>query len=151
MPTVITSSSVPTFSTILKNVAGQRVADAFKAPHDSFGKSIRMTPEERRDRGIPQEGFWVIPTKNTRDRATALFPRLLYERLDEFGIDFTVLYPSCGLIMVPMEDDELRRATCRAFNMYLADRFSEFRDRITPAAVIPMYTPDEAIAESSTR
>jgi len=131
----------------LKNVAGQRVADAFKAPHDSFGKSIRMTPEERRDRGIPQEGFWVIPTKNTLDRATALFPRLLYERLDEFGIDFTVLYPSCGLIMVPMEDDELRRATCRAFNMYLADRFREFRDRITPAAVIPMYTPEEAIAE----
>jgi predicted TIM-barrel fold metal-dependent hydrolase len=131
----------------LKNVAGQRVVDAFKAPHDSFGKSIRMTPEERRDRGIPQEGFWVIPTKNTRDRATAILPRLLYERLDEFGIDFTVLYPSCGLVMVQMEDDELRRATCRAFNLYLADHFGEFRDRITPAAVIPMYTPAEAIAE----
>ena len=53
-----------------------------------------MTPDERRDKGIPQEGFWVIPARNTRDRATALLPRLLYERLDEFGIDFTVLYPS---------------------------------------------------------
>ncbi len=131
----------------LKNVAGQRVADAFKAPNVRIGNSIRMTPDERRDRGIPQEGFWVIPARNTRDRATALLPRLLYERLDEFGIDFTVLYPSCGLIIVPIEDEELRRATCRAFNTYLADHFREFRDRITPAAVIPMYTPDEAIAE----
>jgi predicted TIM-barrel fold metal-dependent hydrolase len=131
----------------LKRVAGQRVADAFKAPSDRMGRSIRMTPEQRRDQGIPQEGFWVIPAKNTRDRATALFPGLLYERLDEFGIDFTVLYPSCGLVVMPTEDEELRRATCRAFNNYLADRFREFSDRITPAAVIPMFTPAEAIAE----
>ena len=131
----------------LKNVAGTRVADAFKAPNVRIGNSIRMTPDERRDRGIPQEGFWVIPAKNSRDRATALLPRLLHERLDEFGIDFTVLYPSCGLIIMPIEDEELRRATCRAFNQYLADHFREFRDRITPAAVIPMFSPDEAIAE----
>ena len=131
----------------LRRVAGQRVADAFKAPSDRMGNSIRMTPEQRRDQGLAQEGFWVIPSKNTRDRATALFPRLLYERLDEFGLDFTVLYPSCGLVIMPIEDEELRRATCRAFNMYLADRFRDFSDRITPAAVIPMFSPAEAIAE----
>lgn len=131
----------------LKNVAGQRVADAFKAPHDWIGNSVRMTPDERRDKGIPQEAFWVIPARNTRDRATALLPKLLYERLDEFGIDFTVLYPSNGLVTVRTDDEEMRRATCRAFNMYLADHFREFSDRITPAAIIPLDTPEEAIAE----
>ena len=131
----------------LKKVAGQRVVDAFKAPHNWIGNSVRMTPAERRDRGIPQEAFWVIPAKNTRDRATALLPRLLYERLDEFGIDFTVLYPSNGLVNARTDDDEMRRATCRAFNMYLADHFREFSDRIAPAAIIPLDTPEEAIAE----
>jgi len=44
-----------------------------------------------------QEAFWAIPTTNTLDRATELLPKLLYERLDEFGIDFSVLYPTAGL------------------------------------------------------
>ena len=51
------------------------------------------------------------------------------------------------LIIVRIDDEEMRRATCRAFNMYLADHFREFSDRITPAAMIPMDTPEEAIAE----
>jgi len=34
------------------------------------------------------------------DRATAMVPRLFYERLDEFGIDFGMLYTSLGLFFV---------------------------------------------------
>jgi amidohydrolase family protein len=36
---------------------------------------------------------------------------------------------------------------CRAYNVFTADQFREFSDRIIPAAVIPMYTPEEAIEE----
>ena len=50
----------------------------------------------------------MIPTRNTAIARLRFFRGLFYERLDEFGIDFTVLYPSCGLIMVPMEDEEMR-------------------------------------------
>ena len=88
-----------------------------------------------------------MPTKNTRDRATEILPRLLYERLDEFGMDFTVLYPTAGLGIPFHPDDETRRATCRAFNRFIAEFFGEFSDRMTPAAVIPMHTPEEACAE----
>ena len=35
--------------------------------------------------------WWGWATKNVRDRATAHLPALLYERLDEFGIDFMIL------------------------------------------------------------
>src|SRR5258707_605128 len=46
-----------------------------------------------------------------------------------------------------IEDEETRRAVIRGFNMVTADYFREFSDRLTPAAVIPMYNPDEAIEE----
>ncbi|HZO81699.1 MAG TPA: amidohydrolase family protein [Candidatus Binataceae bacterium] len=137
----------PSLLEYIRKVAGQRVADAFKATGDRVADSIRMTPAERRDAGVPQEAFWPAPTRNTLDRATATLPRLLYERLDEFGLDFTVLYPSAGLLIPRIMDDEMRRATCRALNMYNAETYRPLADRITPAAVIPMGTPGEAIEE----
>ena len=39
------------------------------------------------------EGFWGRQSTNTLDRATAMMPRMLYDRLDELGIDFGVIYP----------------------------------------------------------
>ncbi|MGH7935202.1 MAG: amidohydrolase family protein [Candidatus Binataceae bacterium] len=137
----------PSILDYLRRVAGQGVADALLATSNRIGQAIRMTPEQRLDAGIAQEAFWGTPVRNTRDRATALMPRLLYERLDEFGFDFTVLYPTAGLLVPRIEDEELRRATARAVNMYLAEHFQEFADRMTPAAIIPMQTPDEAIEE----
>lgn len=106
-----------------------------------------MTPAERRRENIAQEAFWGAPTKNTRDRATAMMPSLLYERLDEFGIDFSIMYPTMGLGLPRVDDDEARVAGCRAFNIYQAELFEPFSDRMTPACVIPMHHPDEAIAE----
>src|SRR5439155_1641645 len=44
-------------------------------------------------------------------------------------------------------DDETRRAVIRAHNIVTADYFRDLADRMTPAAIIPMHTPDEAIAE----
>jgi len=64
-----------------------------------------------------------------------------------FGLDFVVLYPSMGLRVPFIAEAELRRVTCRAFNMFSADLFREYQDRLTPAAVIPMHTPQEAIEE----
>jgi predicted TIM-barrel fold metal-dependent hydrolase len=41
----------------------------------------------------------------------------------------------------------MRRAACRAFNKYHSMIFREYSDRMTPAACIPMHTPQEAIEE----
>ena len=51
-----------------------------------------------------------------KDRATSLLPQLRAERLEEIGIDFSVLYPSSALIFPHIERDELRQVTCRAFS-----------------------------------
>src|SRR5262249_32433502 len=74
-------------------------------------------------------------------------PKLLYGRLDDMGLDVTVVYPTFGLLMPHLGDEEIRRSACRAFNAYHADVFREYNDRIIPVAVIPMHTPQEAIEE----
>jgi len=65
----------------------------------------------------------------------------------ELGLDYAVVYPTLGLVTIAIEDAEMRCACARALNIMKAELFGEFSDRLTPAAVIPMHTPDEAIAE----
>jgi predicted TIM-barrel fold metal-dependent hydrolase len=100
--------------------------------------------------------WWIYPTANALDRATSALPRLLYERLDELGIDYTVLYPSTmgfqvyrvGSESTDRDDDpELRRVTLRATNAYRLDICREFADRMTPAVTVSMTTPEEAIED----
>src|SRR3981081_3250257 len=76
-----------------------------------------------------------------------MMPRMLYDRLDELGIDFGIIYPTAGLSIPRIADAETRRAVIRGFNIVTADYFAKLSDRLTPAAVIPMHTPEEAIAE----
>ena len=106
-----------------------------------------LDEKRRRDERRIRNSWWGMPTKNARDCATPILPRLLHERMDELGMDFTVLYPGLGLILPTMPQDELRQATIRALNLYLADTYGEYKDRMTTAAVIPMHTPEEALAE----
>ena len=106
-----------------------------------------MTPEQRREQRAWRPVWWIKPTANTLDRATAMLPRLLAERMDEMGLDFSVLYPTVGLTFLRQDIAELRQAACRALNRMHADLYREQSRRMTPVAAIPAYTPDEAIAE----
>lgn len=106
---------------------------------------VNMTQAERLARRATRTAWWPTPASNTRDLATATLPALLDERLEEFGIDFAVMYGSAALVYPLIQDDERRRAACRAVNRYSAEAFADYAHRLTPAAVIPMHTPDEAI------
>jgi predicted TIM-barrel fold metal-dependent hydrolase len=92
-------------------------------------------------------GWWSLPTRNALDRATCTLPSLLYDRLDEIGIDFAVLYPTYGFFAGLPAAPELRAVFARAFNRYSAEVFAGLRDRLEPVAVIPMTDPMEAVAE----
>ena len=109
--------------------------------------ALLQSVEERRRRRLAMPGFWTRQTGNTLDRATAMMPHLLYDRLDEIGSDFAIVYPTAGLRLPRIVDDETRRAVIRAYNIVSADYFKDLSDRMTPAAIIPMHTPDEAIDE----
>src|SRR5262249_48890461 len=115
-------------------------------------------------------GWWGVVTRDTTEMATVMLPPLLYDRLDEFGIDFNLVYPalpprllthrldgfgmafsvvspSLGLRFFDSADEALRRGACRALNRYNADMFDGLRDRLEPVGVVPMHTPEEGIEE----
>jgi len=106
----------------------------------------RMTPDEQRAIWATRPPWWSHPAAASLDRATAHLPRLMYERLDDLGIDFAILYPSRTLTTTAIKEDEVRQVACRALNAFNADVYAEFADRMTVVAQIPMHTPDEAIA-----
>ncbi len=130
----------------LKALAGPDMVERYRAMRRSVAW-YNLSPEERFDRRTTRPPWWALPAQNTLDRATATLPQLLRERLDDMGIDFSVLYPTMGLGLIRLEDDELRQAVCRALNAFHADIFRDHADRMTPAATIPMHTPEEALAE----
>lgn len=137
----------------LKEVAGNSVYERYVAdrPQPLLGRGRRdlwygMTPQERQYQRATRPSFWV-GTGDTYDRATAMLPDLRRARLDELGIDYSVLYPTAGLEFPLEEDDEVRPALCRAANMMNADLYADHADRMTPAAIIPVHTPEEAITE----
>jgi predicted TIM-barrel fold metal-dependent hydrolase len=137
----------PVFAEKMRKAAGDKAADGFLASQRRIPDALRLSIAERKQRGIGMEGYWGRQSTNTRDRATVMMPRMLYDRLDELGIDFGIIYPTAGLSIPRIADDETRRAVVRGFNIVTADYFAKLDDRLTPAAVIPMYTPEEAIAE----
>jgi predicted TIM-barrel fold metal-dependent hydrolase len=139
----------PALLDYIREVGGSSVLERYKKAWDTafYFRWNHLTPAQRRDHRVPRPVWWPYPAKNTYDRATAALPKLLYQRLDEMGLDFVVLNPSQGLFAPHIQDDELRRAVCRAFNLYHADIFRDYSDRLTPAACIPMHTPQEAIEE----
>jgi predicted TIM-barrel fold metal-dependent hydrolase len=106
-----------------------------------------MSESDRRAQWVTRPPWWTLPAANTLDRATAHLPRLLYERLDDFGLDFAVLYPSRTLTTPAIREAELRQIACRALNLYHKELYGGYGDRMTPVALIPMHTPEEAIAE----
>jgi predicted TIM-barrel fold metal-dependent hydrolase len=136
----------PVYLDYLKQVAGPKVTERYLKLLDAGGW-FRMTPEERRRHRVARPSSWTLPTLNTLDRATAMLPRLFRERMDDFGLDFSVVYSTLALLITRLEDEELRRATCRALNVMFADIYRDQADRMTPVAAIPAHTPDEAIAE----
>jgi predicted TIM-barrel fold metal-dependent hydrolase len=122
----------------------QRLAPPYGGTDRSWHE---QTPEERAATRTPRQPWWSTPAARTIDLATALFPELLYERLDELGIDFGVVYPSLGLVFLHTPDERYRRGACRALNKSNAATFAGLADRLTPVAAIPMHTPDEAVEE----
>jgi predicted TIM-barrel fold metal-dependent hydrolase len=137
----------PVFAERMRKVVGDKGADGFIASQRRIPDALKVSIAERKARGTAMEGYWGRQSTNTLDRATAMLPKMLYDRLDELGIDFGIVYPTAGLGIPRIADDETRRAVIHGFNIVTAEYFAKLSDRLTPAAVIPMHSPEEAIAE----
>ncbi len=135
----------PVFLEYLADEGGAAAADRYLAQADRsrgwYEKSSAQRSLDRHTRPV----WWSYPS-DTRDAVTIMSPGLLYERADEFGIDFSLIYSSLGLGLFVMPDDELRPLAIRALNRMNAELFAPYADRFAPVAVVSTRTPDEAIA-----
>jgi predicted TIM-barrel fold metal-dependent hydrolase len=134
--------SAPLFNDYLREVGGADMVHRYHRElieHPTGSRGNRDTGDMR--------GAWWGVGNDAYDLATVMAPRLLHQRLEEIGIDFAIMYPTLGLALPTIHDPDVRRAACRALNTMNAHICGQFRDRIAPAAAIPMHTPDEAISE----
>ena len=138
---------LPLVKDYLREIAGTGAVSGFEQVEQASVLGRQIDAATRRQLNMTRMPWWGLPTQNTLDRATAMLPRLLHERLEALGSDFAVLYPTYGLIPTHLDDEELRRSTCRAFNQYAAECYGEYSNRLATAACIPMHTPEEAVEE----
>ena len=133
----------------LKEAAGPRIAARFAEVLEliSMHRWYRADEPTRRRQRLGRPSFWHVPASNTLDRATAMLPGLMRSRLDKLGIDFAVVYTTLGLSFVSIPDEEMRRSIARALNQLNARTFREHSSRLTPVAIVPMGSPQEAIEE----
>jgi predicted TIM-barrel fold metal-dependent hydrolase len=141
---------LPVLLEFLSEVGGSKMVDRLKQ-HPAYKfvvdqEALGTTLEQRRYDGRVYDAWWGYSGR-TLDRATAMLPALLEERMEEIGIDFAILFPSESAIVHSMQDDDMRLAGCRAHNMMSAELFGAHKRSMTPTAIIPMGSPAEAVAE----
>ena len=132
----------------VEELGGPALRERFLATARTFDTSSSLA--DRDDPAVragwkAMPSWWGWQTANVRDRATAHLPALLHERLDEMGIDHTILYPSMALGYFEITDGEVAAAACMAVNRLHARQFAPYTDRCTVGALVPMTTPDIAV------
>src|SRR4030095_8749036 len=121
-----------------RRIGGEAAGEALATATSRVPSSRKMAGAARARQRGGQEAFWSSPSENVLDRATAMLPKLMYERLDDLGIDFSVVYPTAGLSFHRMQHTRLRRAICRSYNVVTAAEFRGLFDTIIPAASISL-------------
>jgi predicted TIM-barrel fold metal-dependent hydrolase len=137
---------IPIFLEYLAQVGGTNSVDQIRKLWRGRDAWYRATPQERQHNRLRRAIWWGVTT-DTYDKATALLPALLNQRLPELGIDFALIYPTFGLSINGMSETELLLPAVRAYNMMTADMFAPYADRFAPVAIIPSQTPEQALEE----
>ena len=133
---------MPALEEYLAEYGGSKAVDHYRRGKEWF----RLDDEQRRRLHLAKVP-WGYPVRPD-DHMSSMLPALLEERLGGMGIDFVVMHPSPKRLGVPHHRDaDLRNAMCRAINAYMADLLRPHSAHMTPAAVIPMYSPTEAIEQ----
>jgi uncharacterized protein len=74
-------------------------------------------------------------------------PRARIALMDDWGVDYGVLFPTIGILPFPVDDTALASAYCRAYNRWQAEFSSGAAGRTIPIAVINWHDPVEAAGE----
>jgi predicted TIM-barrel fold metal-dependent hydrolase len=69
------------------------------------------------------------------------------EFLDELGVQTSVLYPTAGLALGLIQNSEWACVISRAYNSWIAERFTKQSPRLKAVALLPIHEPAEAARE----
>src|SRR5690242_13601736 len=123
------------------------------------GADTRFRPEgirEEQPDGRIRE-FWLIDGRKLRRRSnvgpgTTEASREMADvgarlrHMDDLGVEIQVLFPTLFLTAVTQKP-EVELALCRAYNRWLADIWSKGGGRLLWAAVLPLLSVEQAVAE----
>ena len=139
----------PVLTEYLRETVSSKAADALVASHafHRWTSPWEGSEDVRRRRWISQNNWWGWPTKNTLDRATATLPALYAERMDDLGIDYSILYPSAGLFLATLPDPDTREEIINGYNRWIRELCRPYEEQLTGVAIVAMHTPEEAVRE----
>jgi len=138
---------MPAVFPYLRDALGPGQFEAFRKQGPLVRRDLpSMSADRALASRIPQTAWWGC-TNDSLERATIMLPQLFAERMEDLGFDYCVQFTTNALSQCSVPDGELRTGICRGFNDYYAEIYRPVRDRIAPAGLIPMHTPEEAIAE----
>src|SRR5688572_26310152 len=96
----------PVLHDFIRQVGGSRVMEKLarhqqgpwegQFDRSSWAAWERLNAQERRDTGTPAQFWWSLPT-DAYYRATSNMPRLWYQRMEEFGLDFCIVFPTSAI------------------------------------------------------
>ncbi|MGC2495569.1 MAG: hypothetical protein WA410_22220, partial [Candidatus Binatus sp.] len=92
----------PLFNEYLQKVGGGGMLER-------YNRELREHPtgsRGNREAGDMRGAWWGV-VNDAYDLATVMAPRLLYSRLNDLGVDFSILYPTLGLALPTIHDDEV--------------------------------------------
>jgi predicted TIM-barrel fold metal-dependent hydrolase len=138
----------PVYFDYIAEVGSPAHVDRFRTRYGHrFHGWYELTVEERRRQRLRRPSYWGVPV-NVRDRAATAIPGLFYDRLDDWGIDLAIVFPSIGLTLGrDIADPELGTVALRAYNTMVADLFSPYLDRMVPVGVLSLAEPTDAIEQ----
>ena len=110
---------------------------------------------EGRYRGTPRfESYSYFPSLDGWNRGTGVpgkDPEVPASRwlefLDELGVQMTVLYPTGGLALGLIQNPEWACVIARAYNSWVAERYTRQSPRLKAVALLPVHEPLEAAKE----
>ena len=138
----------PVYFDYIAEVGSPADVDKFRNRYGHrFHRWYELTVEARREQRLRRPSYWGVPT-NVQDRAATTIPGLFYERLDDWGIDLAIVFPSIGLTLGrDIADPALSDVAIRAYNTMVADLFSPYLDRMVPVGVLSLAEPADAIEQ----
>lgn len=74
-------------------------------------------------------------------------PRARAARMDAWGIDQAVMFPTIGILPFPTSDQALASAYCRAYNNWMAEFCESVPGRFHAVALVNWYDVESAVSE----